>query len=79
MKKFFNVNGNYHFEWTDIQALFTIINVVLVMNIGLVAAWVGLAIAIFFFVKNLVADRKLNVFVINLGMIALNIYFLLLI
>ena len=78
MRSFFNLTKRYTFEWGDITAILTIINVVAIIAVGLVASWLGLAIAIFGLVLDLAKDRKLNGLAIHLAMVALNTYFLLL-
>ena len=77
MRKFFNITENYKFEWGDLGSLFTLINVIMVMTIGLSASWFGLVVAIINTIRTLVVDRKINLLITNLSMIGLNIYFLL--
>lgn len=76
MKNFFNLNTAYNFEWNDLRAFITVINVVLIMAFGLSIAWFGLAVAVLGIVKDLVIDRKLNGLIMHLANVALNIYFL---
>lgn len=76
MKNFFNFNTAYKFEWNDLRAFITVINVVLIMMFGLSIAWFGLAVAVLGVVKDLVIDRKLNGLIMHLANVALNIYFL---
>lgn len=76
MKKFFNLEGKYQFEWNDIRAFITIINIALIMIFGLQIAWFGLAVAIIGIIKDLAVDRKINGFVMHLATVVLNIYFL---
>lgn len=78
MRKFFNINGNYQFEWGDLGSLFTLINVIMVMTIGLSASWFGLVVAIINTIRTLAVDRKINLLITDLSMIGLNTYFLLL-
>lgn len=76
MKEFFRVNEPYRFEWNDLRAFITIINVVLIMIYGLSIAWFGLAIALIGVVKDLTVDRRINGLIMHLANVALNIYFL---
>lgn len=77
IKRFFNIEGNYKFEWNDFRCLLTVVNVLLIMTIGFQVAWFGLAIAIFGFVKDMTdkKQRRINGTVMHLAMILLNGYF----
>lgn len=77
MKKFFNITANkYIFDYNDIRCLLTLINVILVITFGLSVAWIGLAIAIFGTVRDMVCEeRKINSTIQHLTMIILNVYF----
>ena len=76
MKEFFRVNEPYRFEWNDLRAFITVINVVLIMIYGLSIAWFGLAVALIGIIKDLTVDRKINGLIMHLANVALNIYFL---
>ena len=76
MKKFFGIEDGYKFEWNDLRAFITVINVVLIMIYGLSIAWFGLAVAVVGVVKDLTTDRKINGLVMHLANVALNIFFL---
>ena len=76
MKDFFKVEGGYKFEWNDLRAFITIINIILIMIYGLSIAWFGLAIAVIGIVKDLIVDRKINGLIMHLANVALNIFFL---
>ena len=78
MKNFFNITDTYKFEWNDLRAGITILNVVLVMIFGLSISWFGLAVAIFGLVKDFTGDRRINGILMHLSSVALNIYFLIL-
>lgn len=78
MKKFFGLNDTYRFEWNDLRAFITVINVVLIMVYGLSIAWFGLAIAVIGIIKDLAVDHKINGLIMHLASVALNIYFLVL-
>ena len=76
MKKFFNINEKYKFEWNDLRAFITIINVVLIILFGLKVSWFGLTTASAGLIKNLTGDRHINGLLMYLSNIVLNIYFL---
>lgn len=76
MKKWFNLTAPYRFEYNDLRALITVINVVLVMLFGLSIAWFGLAVACIGILKDLTIDRKINGLVMHSATAALNIFFL---
>lgn len=76
MKDFFKINEPYKFEWNDLRAFITVINVILIMIYGLSIAWFGLAVAVIGVVKDLTTDRRVNGLVMHLANVALNVYFL---
>ena len=78
MKEFFKIETPYKFEYNDLRALITVINVVLIMIFGLSIAWFGLAIALIGVIKDLTVDRHINGLVMHLSTVALNVYFLIL-
>ena len=78
MKNFFKIKEHYHFEWNDLRALITIINVVLIMVFGLSISWFGLAVALIGIVKDLIIDRHINGLLMHLASVVLNVYFLVL-
>lgn len=78
MKKFFKIEESYKFEYNDLRALITVINVILIMIFGLSIAWFGLAVATIGVVKDLKIDRHINGLIMHLASVALNIYFLIL-
>lgn len=69
----------YKFEWNDLRALITVINVLLIMNFGLSIAWFGFAVAMIGLVKDITIDKKLNGAIMHSANALLNLYFLLLI
>lgn len=77
VKTFFNITTDkYIFDYNDIRCLLTLINVILIITFGLSVAWIGLAIAIFGTVRDMVCEeRKLNSTIQHLTMIVLNVYF----
>ena len=78
MKEFFKIESKYKFEYNDLRALITVINVILIMIFGLSIAWFGLAVALIGVVKDLKVDRHINGLVMHLASVALNVYFLIL-
>lgn len=76
VKKFFGIEDMYKFEWNDLRAFVTVLNVVLIMIYGLSIAWFGLAVAIVGIVKDLTSDHRINGLVMHLANVALNIFFL---
>lgn len=78
MKKFFKIETSYKFEYNDLRAFITVINVILIMIFGLSIAWFGLAVALIGVIKDLKIDRHLNGLVMHLASVALNVYFILL-
>lgn len=78
MKEFFRIETPYKFEYNDLRAFITVINVILIMIFGLSIAWFGLAIALIGVIKDLKIDRHINGLVMHLASVALNIYFIIL-
>ena len=76
MKNFFKIEGGYKFEWNDLRAFITVINIILIMIYGLSIAWFGLAVAVIGIIKDLVVDRKINGLIMHLANVALNVFFL---
>lgn len=76
MKQFFKINTAYKFEWNDLRAFITIINVILIMIYGLSIAWFGLAVAAIGIIKDLWVDRRVNGLLMHFANLALNIFFL---
>lgn len=76
MKKFFHIDSAYKFEWNDLRAFITVVNVVLIMIYGLSIAWFGLAVAVVGVVKDFYVDHRINGLVMHLANVALNVYFI---
>ena len=76
VKQFFGINSAYKFEWNDLRAIITIINVVLIMIFGLSIAWFGLAVAIVGLIRDFTSDRHLNGILMHLASVVLNLYFI---
>lgn len=71
---------HYKFEWNDLRAVITVLNVILIMIYGLSISWFGLAIAAFGVVKDLteIPDGRFRYssMIMHLANIGLNIYFI---
>lgn len=78
LKKFFQLEQPYKFEYNDLRAMITLINVVLIMIFGLSISWFGLAVALIGVIKDIAKDRRLNGLLMHLSNVMLNIYFLIL-
>lgn len=78
MREFFRIEEPYRFEYNDLRAFITVINVILIMIFGLSIAWFGLAIALIGVIKDLKVDRHINGLVMHLSSVALNVYFIIL-
>ena len=76
MRKFFRIESAYRFEYNDLRAFITVINVILIMIYGLSIAWFGFAVACIGIVKDLAVDRRINGLTMHLANAALNIYFI---
>ena len=77
-KEFFGIESGYKFEYNDLRALITVVNVILIMIYGLSIAWFGLAVAGIGVVKDLAVDRRINGLVMHFANVALNLYFIIL-
>lgn len=77
MKKIFNITADrYVFDFNDIRVALTVLNVILILRFGLSVAWIGLAIAVFGTVRDMVCEeRKINSTIQHAMMIILNAYF----
>lgn len=78
VKEFFGIEDGYKFEYNDLRALITVVNVILIMIYGLSIAWFGLAVAGIGVVKDIAVDRRINGLVMHLANVALNLYFIIL-
>ena len=79
MRTFFNILEPYHFEWNDLCAGATLINVILIIIFGLSISWFGLFIAIIGLVKDFTnTNRHFNDVIMHTSTLVLNSYFLLL-
>lgn len=70
----------YQFEWNDLRALITVVNVILVMLFGYSIAWFGLSVGVLGCIKDLteIPDGKFRFssLIMHLANVALNIFFL---
>lgn len=76
MKEFFGIKTTYEFEWNDVRAMITLVNVLLIIRFGLSISWFGLAVAVFGLVKDLTGHRHINGIVMHGASVLLNLYFL---
>ena len=75
-KKFFNIKGRYVFDFNDIRVALTVLNVILILKFGLSVALIGLAIAVFGTIRDMICEeRKINSTIQHIMMIILNAYF----
>lgn len=79
MKKFFALDRKYQFEYNDLRAFITVINVALIMKFGLSIAWFGLIVACIGLVKDFAKDRRINGITMHLANAILNVYFIMII
>ena len=67
----------YRFEWNDLRAATTLVNVILIMIYGLSISWFGLALAILGIIKDFTdKEFRWNSLIIHLSNMILNIFFL---
>lgn len=66
----------YKFEYNDLRAAITVVNVVLIMKYGLSIAWFGLVVAFIGMIKDVSIDKKWNGFIMHMANAILNIFFL---
>ena len=76
IKEWFELNKPYHFETNDIIALLNLFSVFMVIHFGLIASWIGLAIAIICIIADIIEIRRFNIIILHLSIAVLNTYFL---
>ena len=76
VKKFFNIETAYKFEWNDLRALLTFINFALILLNFSIGSIFGLTIATFGLIKDFTTDRHISSILMHLISVALNCYFL---
>lgn len=76
VKEFFGINEKYRFEIADLSAILTVLNVALIL-IGIYwAPLLGIANCFISLVVNVKNRLHLNLYVMQISLIVLNIYFL---
>lgn len=71
------MNKRYKFEWNDLRACTTVLNVILIMIYGLSISWFGLSIAVLGVIKDCTDEEfRWNSLIMHLANIALNVFFL---
>ena len=69
--------SKYKFEWNDLRAATTLLNVVLIIIYGLSISWFGLALAILGVIKDLTDETfRWNSLIMHLSNVILNVFFL---
>ena len=77
MKKFFGIEEKqYVFEWGDVSALLTVLNVFFIVMGMWWAPFFGLANCVLAIVLNVLGNAHLNAYIIQMSLIMLNIFFL---
>lgn len=77
MREFFGIEGKkYVFEWGDISSLITVLNVVFIVLGYWWAPVLGLMNAILSIVLNAYNKTHLNLYITQVALIILNVYFL---
>lgn len=76
MKKFFGINGDFYFEWEDLSALLTVLNVALVLMGFWFAPILGLVNCAVNLIRLPQSQGHVNMYTMNLALIVLNLYFL---
>lgn len=76
LKRFFRIDSAYRFEYGDFSALMTVLNVALLIFVGTIGAWVGLANATTNMGYALRSNRKINLVVTYGALFVLNLYYI---
>ena len=77
MKNFFGIEEQqYVFEWGDVSAWLTVLNVFFIVMGMWWAPFFGLANCVLAIVLNVLSKAHLNAYVIQIALIVLNIFFL---
>ena len=76
IKSFFHIEHAYAFEWNDLRAVLSLINLILLLFSFPLGASFGLAIAILGLTKDFTTDRHLNGIAMHLVSVILNGYIL---
>ena len=78
MKNFFNLNQKYKFEYNDVRAVITFVNVILIIHFGITICYLNLIIAVIGIVKDLTIDKKINGLLMHSANVILNLYLIIL-
>lgn len=77
MKEFFGIKENHYvFEWGDVSALLTVLNVVFILMGYTWAPMLGLVNSILTLTLCIKSHAHLNMYVMQFALIQLNLYFL---
>ena len=76
IQEYFEIDQRYQFEWGDIRALLTVLNVIGIVWWGIWGAAIGLFLSFWAVMQAIDKDRRINGIIIGLALIALNLYFL---
>lgn len=76
MKEFFGITESFRFEWNDVVAFITLLNVTLVLLGFSWAPILGIANGVLSLALNAKYRAHINLYVMQLAIIILNIYFL---
>jgi hypothetical protein len=77
MKKFFGIEEKqYVFEWGDVYALLTVLNVFFIVMGIWWAPFFGLANCVLAIILNVLGNAHLNAYIIQMSLIMLNVFFL---
>ena len=77
MKNFFGIEEKqYVFEWGDVSALLTVLNVFFIVMGIWWAPFFGLANCLLAFILNVKSKAHLNAYIIQISLVMLNVFFL---
>ena len=77
MKKFFGIEEQqYIFEWGDVSAWLTVLNVFFIIMGMWWAPFFGLANCVLAIVLSILSKAHLNAYIIQIALIVLNVFFL---
>lgn len=76
MKEFFGINNHYKFEIYDLTAIFTLLNVILIIKGIWFAPIFGLINCAIIIALNIQNRAHINAYLTQVALVALNIFFL---
>ena len=77
MKKYFELEGPYHFMWNDWVALTNVINVFITIAFGgVITSWIGFLVNVACVCYDLIKVRRINLAMIHSSVATLNAYYL---